>query len=177
MRLAVASVFAFFLTACASVPGSQTLGLEDDPDRPTKLVLAAATLMVDGVHVYAALPVCGSGVGDACRSEKRYRDAKLIAQSTASMLSSVNTQRRSSVFLTAALIYSQYQIAKTVAAAPAPTEPEAYPTPAVVAQLEALGLLDVLVNTADDRVRDAASVNTSVASLVENLQARAAALP
>lgn len=157
MRLAAATVFAFFLTAC------QTVGIEEDPDRPTKLVLAAATLMVDGLHVYAALPLCGSGVGDACRHEKRYRDAKLIAQSTANVLAAVKTHPRSSIFLTAALLYSQYQVAKTVAGAPAPTDPEGYPTPQTVAYLEAAGLLDILVNSADQRVQDAASVNTSVA--------------
>lgn len=171
MRLAVATVFCFFLTAC------QTLALEEDPDRPTKLVLASAALLVDGVHVYAALPLCGSGVGDGCRVERRYRDAKLLAQSTANVLAAVKTQKRSSIFLTAALLYTQYQVAKTVAGAPGPTDPEGYPTPAVVAQLEALGMLDVLINSADERVQDAASVNTSVADLVDHLQARAAALP
>ena len=171
MRLIIVTVFAYFLTAC------QTVGIEGDPEKPTKLVLASAGLMVDAVGVYGALPLCGSGVGDACKNEKRYRDAKLVAQSTANVLAAVKTQPRSSIFLTAALLYSQYQVAKTIAAAPAPTEPEAYPTPQTVAYLEAAGLLDILVNSADQRVQDAASVNTSVADLVDDLQARVAALP
>ena len=169
MRLLIATVFAFFLTACASIPGAQTVGLEPDPDKPTKAVLVAAGLMVDAVGVYCALPD---------HKAKACRDAKLIAGGLVLTLKPLGAgQRRSSVFLTAALLYSQYQLAKTVAGTPGPTDPEGYPKPETVAYLEAAGLLDILALTASERVQDGVSVNTSVGDLVAELEAKVAALP
>ena len=178
MRLLIATTFAFFLTACTSIPGAQTVGLESDPDKPTKAVLVATGLMVDALAVYAALPDCGSGVGDACKKPKAYRDAKLIAQATVLTFAPLaKGQHRSSVFLSAALLYSQYQIAKTMASAPGPTNPESYPPPQTLQYLEAAGLADVLISTASERVQDGVSVNTSVGDLVMELEAKVAALP
>ena len=169
MRLTIATVFAFFLTACASIPGAQTVGLESDPDKPTKAVLVAAGLMVDAVGVYCTLPD---------HKAKACRDAKLIAGGLVLTFAPLaKGQKRSNIFLTAALLYSQYQLAKTIADTPGPTDPEGYPKPETIAYLEAAGLLDILASTASERVQDGVSVNTSVADLVADLQAKVAALP
>lgn len=173
MRLLTAAVFAYFLTACASIPGEQTFGLSSDPDRTHKAAIVATTLAVDALHVYAVLPECGSGVGDACKKPKAYADAKLMTVSFAETLKGP----RPSVFLTAGLLYYQYSLAKRLAGSPGPTDPEAAPADSVAKQLAALGMLDVLILTADDRVQDAFSVNTSAADLLAELDARIVALP
>lgn len=167
MRLAIASVFAFFLTAC------QTVGIESDPDRTHKAAIVATTLAVDAVKVYATLPDCGSGVGDMCKKPKAYTDAKLMTVSFAETLKGA----RPSVFLTAGLLYYQYSLAKRLAEAPGPTNPEAAPSDAVAKQLLALQMSDVLISTLDSRVQDAFSVNTSVEELLADLDAKVAALP
>jgi hypothetical protein len=173
MRLAIATVFAYFLTACASIPGEQTLGLSRDPDATHKAAIVATTLAVDALHVYATLPECGSGIGDMCKKPKAYRDAKLMTVSFAETLKGP----RPSVFLTAGLLYYQYSLAKRLAGAPSPTDPEAAPSDSVAKQLAALKAADILVSLADDRVQDAFSVNTSAADLMAELESKVAALP
>ena len=162
--------------ACAALilSGCQTLGLESDPDQATKLAIAASGIMVDAVGVYGHLPPCGV---DPCRVEKRYRDAKLIAQAVGGSFEALRHRPRASWFLTAALLYGQYEIAKTIGDSPAPTLPEEPPMPATIATLEAAGLADILISTADERVRDAASVNTTIPELLDALGAKVAALP
>ena len=173
MRLLIAITFAYFLTACASVPGSQSLGLASDPDRSYKAVIVATTLGIDAVHVYGTLPACGSGVGDMCKKPKAYTDVKLITKGFAETL----RQPRGSIFLTSGLLYFQYQVGKTLAGAPGPTDPEAAPSDAIAKQLAAMQLADILVSTADERVQDAFSVNTSAADLLKTLDEKLAALP
>ena len=163
-----AFAFIFGLTAC------QTVGIEADPEAVTKRAIVATSLAVDAVAVYGTLPACGSGVGDMCQKPKAYRDAKLLTQAFASTL---RATERPSVFLTAGLLYYQWQLAKTVGADPGPTNPEAAPSDAVARQLQALQMADVLVSTFDERVQDAASVNTSTADLLADLELRVAALP
>lgn len=157
------------LTAC------QTLGIEEDKEAATKSILVAASFMVDAVGIYGHLPPCPAP--DPCRKDKAYQDAKLIALATVAAFEPVRDGQRSSVFLSAALLYSQYQIAKTLANAPAPTAPEASPPPATLQYLEAAGLTDILISTAHQRVQDAVSVNTSVDELLNHLSERVAALP
>ncbi len=163
--------FAFLigLTAC------QTIGIEADKEAATKSILVATGLMVDAVAIYGHLPPCPAP--DPCRKEKAYQDAKLISLATVAAFEPVRDGQRSSVFLSAALLYSQYQIAKTLANAPAPTVPEASPAPATLQYLEAAGLTDILISTAHERVQQAVSVNTSVGELLDHLSARVSALP
>jgi hypothetical protein len=168
MRLAIAVCFAYFLTAC------QTVGIEADDQRPLKAAIVATTLAADAVRVYGTLPVCGSGVGDACQKPKAYADAKLMTVSFAQTLKATD---RPSVFLTAGLLYYQYSLAKRLADAPGPTNPEAAPSDAVAKQLLAMQLGDVLISTLDSRVQDAFSVNTSAADLLVKLDASIEALP
>lgn len=169
MRLAVATVFCFFLTAC------QTVGIQSDPDKATKSILVASGFMVDALNVYGHLPPCELQVSP-CKKEKNYQNAKLVALSTVESFQALDRQP-SSIFLSAALLYSQFSIAKTLADAPAPTEAEAYPKPATVAYLEAAGIADILVSTADQRVQDALSVNTTTTDLLDQLAEKVAALP
>lgn len=157
----------------ASLTACQTVGIESDPDRTHKAAIVATALAVDSLHVYATLPECGSGVGDACKKPKAYADAKLMTVSFAETLKGP----RPSVFLTAGLLYYQYSLAKRLAGAPSPTDPEAAPSDSVAKQLAALGMLDVLILTADDRVQDAFSVNTSASDLMAELESKVAALP
>ncbi len=168
-----------YLSACASVPGTQTLGIDSDPDKLTKTVLVTAGLVVDAVGVYGHLPPCAKALKQplGCRSEKAYRNAKLISQSTALGFEGLKNGNRSALLLSAGLLYAQYMIAKDIAATPGPTDPNAPPSPTAVAYLEALGLADILVNSADERINDAASVNVTVADLVAELRAKVAALP
>src|SRR3990167_6064275 len=163
-----AFVFALTLTAC------QSIGISDDPERAYKSTIVATSLAVDAVAVYGTLPVCGSGIGDMCQKPKAYRDAKLLTQSFAATL---RATERPSVFLTAGLLYYQWQLARMVGGDHGPTNPEAAPSDAVVRQLQALQMADVLVATFDERVRDAASVNTSTADLLADLELRVKALP
>lgn len=164
------------LVACASLPGAQTVGIASDPDATTKQVLVAAGLMIDAVGVYGKLPPCELKV-EPCRSEKAYSNAKLIATSVADGFQSLRNGSQSSLLLTAGLVYAQYTLAKTLSAAPGPTDPNAPPAAASVAYIQALGLADVLVNTADARIRDAASPNVTVVELLDDLSKKVAALP
>ena len=166
-----AFVFALTLMGC------QTVGIDEDPQRPLKITIAASAIAVDTVGAYGKLPDCGSGVGDMCRSPKSYASAKTISQTFVRGLSMTSGTPRSSIFLTAGLLYFQYELSKTITDAPAPTDPEADPTEAVRKKLEALEALDLLVSTADERVTAAASVNTTVAELLADLNARVLALP
>ena len=179
MKLLFAILAALVLSSCARLPGLQTVGLQSDPDQATKYVLVSAGLVVDAVGVYGALPPCAKGVKQplGCRSEKAYRDAKLIAQSVGAGFEGLRTGSRSSLLLSAGLLYAQYELAKTLADTPGPTSPEAPPAPQAAAYLDAIGLADVLVNSADQRVKDAGSVNTTVVELLDSLQQKVAALP
>lgn len=179
MRLLFASLIAFVLTACAHVPGAQTVGLESDPDQATKMVLVSAGLVTDAVAVIGHMPPCDKAVKQplGCKPEKAYRDSKLILQATVAGFEGLKSGNRSALLLSAALIYAQYAIAKDLAAQPGPTNPDAAPTPQAVAYLDAIGLADVLVNSADQRVRDASSPNVTVQELLVELQGKVAALP
>lgn len=170
MRLLFASLIAFILTAC------QTVGIESDPDAPVKAVIVATGIAVDTVGVYGTLPPCVLGV-KPCHDPKKYAQAKLLAQSAGAALQTVGNSSRSQIFLTAGLLYFQYEAAKTLAGSPGPTNPEAPPTNTTVATLQALNLADVLVSTADQRVRDSSGPNVTVADLLADLQKRVAALP
>jgi len=177
MRLAIAAIFAYFLTACASVPGEQTLGLSPDPDRTKKTVLVSMGLAVDAIGVYGRLPACEASGPRPCRHAARYRDLKFHAAAIVADAKLMAAGDRSS--LATALIFAamQYQMVKTVHDAAPPTNPDLPPTPAAVAYVDAIGAADLLINSADDRVRDGVSVNVSVAELVADLEARVAALP
>lgn len=162
-----ALVFALTLSGC------QTVGIDQDPDRSKKLALVTTTIMVDAVGVYGHLPVCDRSIPQplGCQEVKRYSDAKLIAQLVA------QDYQGSSPLLGLGLIYAQWQLSKTIAGTPGPTNPNAPPNEQTTAYLHAIGLADILISTADQRVRDAVSVNTSVAELQAKLQASVAALP
>ena len=165
-----AFAFIFGLTAC------QTLGVESDPDRTTKAAIASASIVTDAVAAYCRLPGKESGLHPYSVPE-RCRDAKMIMTSVAASFEPLRYSERPSIFLTAGLLYAQFQVAKTIADAPAPTSPEAPPTPAVAAYLQGIGMADILVSTADDRVRDAIGPNTSVVELLDELQDKVASLP
>lgn len=163
-----AFVFALTLMGC------QTVGIDQDPERTNKATIVAATLAVDALAAYGTLPECASGVGDMCKKPKAYADAKLLTTGFAATLGGSD---RPSIFLTAGLLYYQWQLSKTIAGAPGPTNPESPPSDAVVKQLAALGLADVLVSTFDARIRDAASPNVTVEELQDRLAASVAKLP
>lgn len=177
MRILPAIVFAYFLTACSSVPGTQTLGIDPDPQAEVKQAIVAATLAVDAVGAYGTLPSCKTVKG-LCKDDKAYMNAKLIVQSGAGGLAQLASQKSpTGLLLTAGLVYMQWQLTKTITQSPGPTDPNAPPAPALVAQLAALQAADVLIQTADQRVRDAAGPNVTVGELLDELQAKVAALP
>ena len=179
MRLLIASVFAFFLIGCAGntgIPGVQSVGLEPDPDRPAKLLLVTAGIAVDGVGVYGRFPPCESKV-KPCHDPKKYRDAKLVAQAIAGDMKLLASGKRSDLAMGLILMYAQWQLAKTIAGEPSPTDPESPPATSTIQTLDAIGAAGILVTTASERVRDAASVNSSVADLLADLDSRVAALP
>lgn len=177
MRLLIATVFAYFLTACASVPGGQTLGLAPDPDRTAKAAIVTASFVVDGIAVYGKLPECRKDGPKPCRVAKNYTDAKLIAQSLVGDMRLLVAGKRSAIATVATLALIQYQISKTIAAVPGPTDPFDPPRPDAIAYIDAIGAADVLVSTASDRVQDSLSVNSTLADLLADLEVRAAALP
>ena len=175
-------LLALCLSGCASLgglPASQTLGLTEDPDRPVKMALVTTGLVVDAVAVYGKLPPCNKAVPQplGCRKENAYRDAKLILGGTVESFRAVRSGSLTSLVMVAALGYCQVQLAKTLAAESGPTAPGAAPTPQTVAYITAIGAADVLISGADDRIKDGVSVNTSVADLLVDLEARVAALP
>lgn len=163
-----AFVFALTLMGC------QTMGIEGDPQRPYKVAIVATTLATDAVATFGTLPECGTGVGDLCQKPGAYRDAKLLTRAFAATLKASD---RPSVFLTAGLLYYQYQLAKTVAGEPGPTNPEGPPSDAVARQLAALQMADVLVSTLDERIEAASGPNVTVAELMADLDASLAKLP
>ena len=163
-----AFVFALTLMGC------QTVGIESDPERAYKSTIVATGLAVDAVAVYGTLPACGSGVGDMCQKPNAYRDAKMLTKAFAVTLRGAE---RPSVFLTAGLLYYQWQLAKTVGGEPGPTNPEAAPADSVVRQLQALQMADVLVSTFDARIEAASGPNVTVAELLATLDAKIAKLP
>jgi len=178
MRKLVALVFCYFLTACAGstgLPAMQTLGLEPDADAQKKQVLAMMGLTVDAVGVYGKL--CAPVQTKACNSPKHYQNAKLIAQSVSLDAKLVAEGRRSPVAALAIFALTQYALVKTVADQPGPTDPSAPPRPDAIAYIDAIDAADLLVTSADERVRDASGPNVSVADLLADLQARVAALP
>lgn len=171
MRVFLAALVAISLSAC------QTIGIESDNQATIKQAIAVTSIAVDTVGAYGNLPDCAPGVGSLCKKPKAYTDAKLIAHSFVDGLKITAAQDHPSVFLSAGLLYFQFQLAKTIADAPSPTDPEAPPSIAVEKQLAALKLADILVSTADSRVKDAASPNTTVEELIADLDARVNALP
>lgn len=174
IALAAALALTLTLMACASVPGAQTVGLAADPDHDKKLAVVAATLTVDAVAIYGTLPHCDKAIKQplGCRDDRRYQDAKLIAQVVAQDYSSPTT-----ALLGLGLTLAQWQIAKTVRATPAPTDPLSPPDDGTVQYLAALNMADLLVKTTDARVQDAVSVNTNLAELQAELAKKVAALP
>lgn len=183
MRVLLGLIFMLVsLSACQTlgVPGSQTLGISADPEQAVKMTIVATSLVTDAVAVVGKLPPCDKTVSQplGCRPEKAYRDAKLILQSTVDGFSGIQgSNGLSSLVMVAALGYAQYEISKTLANESGPTNPQGAPTPQTVAYLAAIGAADVLINSADQRVRDASGPNTTVPELLAELQAKVSALP
>lgn len=181
MRLAVATVFAFFLAACQTTTGfdSRSANL-----RTAKTALVIGSIMADGVMVYGNLPPCPAP--GPCRKAKNWSDVKLIAGSVSAGLHPLHVSvaaDRPSLLLTAALVYSvtsaQYQIAKTVADTSGPTVPGTPPDPAAVDYLVAAGLADLLISDADERVREAIqgeATRDEVLLLIEDLEDKLAVI-
>lgn len=177
ISLAIIIAAALTLGACQSIPGVQSVGLVDDPDHNTKVALVASGFVVDAVGVYGALPSCVTTKG-LCRDDKAYANAKLVATSGVIGIAQLAGQKSpSGILMTAGLLYMQWQISKNLGHDAGPTDPNAPPAPAAVAYLQALGLADVLVQTADSRIQSASGPNVTVAELVSDLENKVAALP
>ena len=173
----LAAIMLVSVAACASLPGGQTLGLSSDPDQTTKQALVASGFVVDAVGVYGALPSCVTTKG-LCRDDRAYANAKLVATSGVTGIAQLAGQKSpSGILMTAGLLYMQWQISKNLAHDVGPTDPSSPPAPASVAYLQALGLADVLVQTADSRIQAASGPNVTVAELVSDLENKVATLP
>jgi hypothetical protein len=168
-------LLALTFTSCTGLPGAQTFGLEEDPDESTKALLVTMGFVVDAVGVYGKL--CAPVQTPACKSPKHYADAKLIAGIVADDAALVVDGRRTP--LAAALIFglTQYQLVKTIAGTAGPQGSSAPPDLAAVAYIDSISAADLLIGAADQRVRAAYGVNTSVADLMAALRAKVAALP
>lgn len=170
--------FVFTLTACASVPGLQTAGLASDPESQTKALLVAMGLTVDAVGVYGRLPECRDQGPRPCHKANPYRDAKLIANAVLQDAEALAAGRRSALAQIAIFGLTQWHLVKVISDDPEkPTNPELPPRLDAVAYIDAIDAADLLVSTADDRVQDAFSVNTSVADLLTSLREKVQALP
>lgn len=166
---APAFAFIFGLTAC------QTLALEADPDRTKKGLLVAMTLSVDAIGVYGKL--CAPLQTPACKSPKGYSDAKLIAGTLATDARLVVDGQRSAWAQIVIFGLTQAQLAKTLGDQPGPTNPDAPPNAETIAYIDSIDAADILISTASERVQEAVSVNTNLADLLADLDARVAALP
>lgn len=175
MNRFLAALVCLVLASCSGWPGAQTLGVVDDPDAGTKALLVAMGMVVDGIGVYGHL--CAPVQTPACNSPKTYADAKLIAQAMVADAQLVAAGKRSSTAATIIFALTQYQLVKTVANSPGPTNPQAAPDQEARAYIDSIAAGDLLISTADSRVRAAYGVNTSVASLMAGLEAKVAALP
>jgi hypothetical protein len=175
MRIIATLVLTLALASCSSLPGSQTLGLTEDPDRGKKALLVRMGLVVDALGIYGKL--CAPVKTDACKSPQHYADAKLIAATIVDDAQLVVDGKLSP--LAAGIIFglTQAQLIKTLADEPAPTKPDAAPTQETIAYIDAIGAGLLLIQTADDRVAEGYGVNTTVAELMTDLQAKVAALP
>lgn len=176
MIRALAALFlALALTSCSGLPGAQTIGIEPDPDASKKALIVSMGFVVDAVGVYGKL--CAPVQTPACKSPKHYADAKLIAGIIVTDAQLVIDGKRSTLAAALILGLTQYQLVKTIADTPGPTNPEAAPDQTAVAYVDSIAAADLLITTADQRVQAAYSVNTTLAELMTGLQAKVAALP
>lgn len=174
-RILTALFLALTLTSCSGWPGAQTLGVTEDPDKGKKSLIVAMSFVVDAIGVYGKL--CAPVQTSACNSPKSYQDAKLIAGMIVSDAQLVMDGKRSSIAGALVLGLVQYQLVKTISAQAGPTNPEAAPTEVSISYIASIEAADLLISTADERVRGAYGVNTSVDELMANLKAKVAALP
>lgn len=174
-RILTAFLLALTLASCSGWPAVQTLGLQDDPDKGKKSLIVAMGFVVDAIGVYGKL--CAPVQTPACNSPKSYADAKLIAGMIVNDAQLVMDGKRSSVAGALVLALVQYQLVKTISAQPGPTNPEVAPTEASISYIASIEAADLLISTADERVREAYGVNTSVEDLMAGLKAKVAALP
>ena len=174
-RTIAALVLTLALASCTGWPGAQTLGVEDDPDSGKKALIVSMGFVVDAVGVYGKL--CAPVQTPACKSPKTYADAKLIAGIIVTDAQLVIDGRRSTLAAALILGLTQYQLVKTIADTPGPTNPEAAPDQTAVAYIDSIAAADLLITTADQRVQAAYSVNTTLAELMAGLKAKVEALP
>ena len=174
-RTLCALLLTLALTSCSNMPGAQTFGLEDDPDSGKKALIVSMGFVVDAVGVYGKL--CAPVQTPACKSPKTYADAKLIAGVIVNDAQLIVDGKRSTLAGALILGLTQYQLVKTIADTPGPTNPEAAPDQTAVAYVDSIAAADLLITTADQRVRAAYGANTTVAELMVGLQAKVAALP
>jgi hypothetical protein len=174
-RIIAAFLLALSLASCSGMPGAQTLGVEPDPDSGKKALIVSMGFVVDAVGVYGKL--CAPVQTPACKSPKTYADAKLIAGIIVTDAQLVVDGKRSTLAAALILGLTQYQLVKTIADTPGPTNPEAAPDQTAVAYIDSIAAADLLITTADDRVRAAYGANTTVAELMAGLQVKVAALP
>jgi len=172
----IAAIFlALALTSCSGLPGAQTIGIEPDPDASKKALIVSMGFVVDAVGVYGKL--CAPVQTPACKSPKHYADAKLIVPTIIADAQLVVDGKRTPLVAWLILGMTQAQLVKTIADAPAPTNPEASPDQAAIAYVDAIGAADLLITGAEQRVHEAYGANTSLAELMAGLQAKVAALP
>ena len=174
-RTLCALLLTFALASCTGWPGAQTLGVEDDPDSGKKALIVSMGFVVDAVGVYGRL--CAPVQTPACKSPKSYADAKLIAGIIVTDAQLVVDGKRSTLAAALILGFTQYQLVKTIADTPGPTNPEAAPDQTAVAYIDSIAAADLLITTADQRVQAAYSVNTTLAELMAGLKAKVEALP
>ena len=172
---ALVALLCLLLASCNGWPGAQSLGIQSDPDASKKALLVTMGFVVDAVGVYGHL--CAPVQTPACTEPKAYQDAKLIAGIVVTDAQLVAEGKRSA--LAASIIFglTQYQLVKTVAHQPGPTDVNAEPTAAAISYIDTIGAADLLISTSSQRVQDAYGVNTSVADLLAELKAKVAALP
>ena len=175
IRAITAGLLSLTLASCSWLPGNQTLGMERDPDASKKSLILAMGFVVDAIGVYGHL--CAPVKTPACNSPKSYTDAKLIASAIAFDAQLVAAGRRSPIAEALVLGLVQYQLVKTIAAQPGPTNPQAPPDKAALAYVDSIAAADLLIDTADQRVQDALSVNTPVGDLVAELRQKVSNLP
>lgn len=169
------AIITLTLASCSSLPGAQTLGLQEDPDSGKKAVLVRMALVVDALGVYGKL--CAPVKTEACKSPEHYANAKLIAGTIVDDAQLVVNGTLDPLAATIIFGFTQAQLIKTIADAPAPTNPNAPPSAETIAYIDSIGAGVLLISTADQRVRDAYGVNTTVEELMVELRQKVEALP
>ena len=175
MKRIIAALLTLALASCGSMPGVQTVGLQSDPDSAKKALIVSMGFVVDAIGVYGKL--CAPVQTPACNSPKTYADAKLIARTVVTDAQLVAEGKRTASVASLLFALTEYQLVKTIGNQPGPTDPASPPAIQAVAYIDSINAADLLITTADARVKDAFGVNTTVAELVMGLQQKVDALP